>query len=326
MTKKVLITGISGFIGHHTALKLMETDYRFIGLIRPGTDKKRIEDLKRCVNFYEADLANIIELREFLQKNKFDAIIHIGAVRGGRSFPKDIYLKANVDATKELVKNAYNNDSKFIFCSSVGVFGAIPQAVPADENTPKQDDNYYHFTKNRCEKIIDEYVQRGLKAVIVRPSITYGTGDYGFPYTLIKLVQKRMLFLPDQPVKIHLTNVKLLAQAFKNLLVNGFESGQRYIIADKEPVELREMAQFIASELRMKNYSPKIINKRYFAIAESVCKKIRNEIWTARFQLISKDWYYNVEPAYKNLKLDEFRTIPEFRDVVEWFKKNQIKK
>ena len=162
-----------------------------------------------------------------MQKNAFASILHIGALRGGRKFSKEIYLKANVDSTEQLVLNAVNNKSKLIFCSSVGVFGAIPIELPANNKTPKQEDNYYHFTKIKCEAIIQKQVlENKLNACIIRPAITYGGEDFGFPFTLTKLIDKKLLYYPKENNRIHLTHIELLSEAFVKALKMEHCSGK----------------------------------------------------------------------------------------------------
>ena len=321
MTNKILITGISGFIGRNVLRQLVQSYDSITAIIRPGTNPERIDEFVDKVDLIEIDLTDIPTLKEYLDENSFEIIIHIGAVRGGRKLSNSNYFDANVNATEQLVINARDNDSKFIFCSSVGVFGAIPIELPANNSTKKQEDNYYHFTKIRAEAIIQKYVLYGLKAAIIRPSITYGTDDYGFPFTLTKLIDKKLLFLPDQDVKIHLANINVITQAFLRLIEIDYQPGVCYNVADSHPVELHKLAEFINNELKGKPYSSKRdIDIKYFIKGEKAAKIFKSELWIARFQLISRNWYYDVENSYIDLSLKETDTIPNFKIVTDWYK------
>jgi len=326
MTDKILITGSSGFIGRNVLRTLISCYDGITAIIRPGTNIKRIEEFVNKVNFVEIDLADIPTLLAFLNENSFETIIHIGAVRGGRRSSRSDYFKANVDATEQLLLNANDINSKFIYCSSVGVFGAIPLELPANNFTKKQDDNYYHFTKIRAEALIQKYVLYGLNAAIIRPSITYGINDFGFPYTLTKLIDKKLLFLPDQDVIIHLASIDVITQAFNKLIDMTFKPGVCYNIADSKPVELHKLANFINEELKGKPYSSNHnIDIRYFEKGEKISKFIKSELWIARFQLISKHWYYDVSQNYEDLSLKDSMTIPKFKIVTDWYKSLKAK-
>ncbi|MBC8415559.1 MAG: NAD(P)-dependent oxidoreductase [Candidatus Cloacimonetes bacterium] len=327
MSEKILITGSSGFIGRNVLRQLLQKKYEITALIRPRTTAARIAEFTANVKFVEIDLADIAKLKAFLETNVFDIIIHIGAIRGGRNCSKTNFFNTNVNATEQLVLNAQHYNSAFIFCSSVGVFGAIPLELPANNSTKRQPDNYYHFTKIRAESIIQKHVLYGLKAAIIRPAITYGIGDFGFPHTLIKLIDKKLLYLPDTDVRIHLTDVDLLSQAFLKLTESDFTPGVAYNVADKEPVELHELANFISKELRGQPYpGKKNIDKKYFRRGEKISRFFHNELWTARFELISKSWYYDTIEAYNDLLLKSIETIPNFKAVTDWYKQSKIKK
>ncbi|GAB4377511.1 MAG: hypothetical protein Kow0042_25380 [Calditrichia bacterium] len=319
--KRILITGISGFIGRNVARALLSGDHQLTGIVRPGTDSARIEEFTQKVEFIEVDLAETTALREQLAPREFDIILHMGALRGGRKFDTEAYYKTNVLATEELLKLAQEWNSSFIFCSSVGVFGAIPRDVPATNSTPKQADTFYHQTKIEAEALVQAYVKEGLMAVIVRPAITYGMGDYGFPYTLVKMIDKKIFLLPAKPVTIHLTHIDILSLVFKRLCESSFEPGKTYIVADKSPVKLLDLVNFISQQLHGVDYSPyKVVPSFFFDMGIWMAKLIKSDLWKSRFELISKSWYYHTDEVYREFKIAPVETIPAFQIVTDWYK------
>jgi len=321
MINSILITGISGFIGKNVARRLIQKNRKITALIRPSTDLDRVEEFENNIDFKEIDLADIPKLKDFLKQNSFDCIVHIGAIRGGRKFPKQTYFDVNVNATEQLLINALENNSRFIFCSSVGVFGAIPNELPANNQTERRIDNYYHYTKIQAEALLQKYVLQGLNGVIIRPAITYGIGDFGFPFTLTKLIDNNLMYLPDKEIMIHLTSVELLSQAFARLIESNFTPGTAYNIADKKPVKLRELVDFISNELKGKEFpKKKIINNKFFQYGESISRILKSETWISRFELISKSWFYDTNNSYSELSLKQIETIPNFKVVTNWYK------
>ncbi|HNX01820.1 MAG TPA: NAD(P)-dependent oxidoreductase, partial [Candidatus Cloacimonadota bacterium] len=254
MDKKILITGISGFIGGHVGRKLCDQYNDITALIRPETNQSRITQFKDKIHFAHIDLSDTKNLKRYLSENRFDCILHIGALRGGRNADRDHFFRSNVTATQVIAEAALNNHTKLIYCSSVGVFGAAPNELPATNQTERQEDNYYHKTKIHAEAIIQHNVMDGLEAAIVRPSITYGPGDYGFPYTLVRLVKHHLMFLPDKLVWIHLADVNLLSEAFVRLVEYDFAPGMAYNVADREPLKIHDLVQFISRRLTNEDY------------------------------------------------------------------------
>ncbi|MBN1949165.1 MAG: NAD(P)-dependent oxidoreductase [Candidatus Cloacimonetes bacterium] len=322
MKKKILLTGITGFIGRNVARVLLNNGHELICPIRPDTSQHRWQDFQDKITTISLDLSDIKQLRDFLSANCFDAIVHIAALRGGRKYSRDQYFQVNVNSTEQLIINAMANQSQFLFCSSVGVFGAIPSTLPANNRTPKIADNYYHFTKIRAEQLIQNYVLKGLKAVIIRPSITYGAHDFGFPFTLTKLIEKKLLFLPNTPVKIHLTNIDLLEQAFEKALDIPLESGSEFIVADAKPVDIHDLANYISSQIHGKPYSRnRVLSPVYFRMGEKLADALHSDLWKARFELISRSWFYDVSESMNILNLKKIDTIPAFKTVTDWYKK-----
>lgn len=320
--KKALLTGTTGFIGRHLARKLRQNGFQVTGIIRPTSKRPQINGFpnRGTITFLEVDLSDRTTIRRQLEKNTWDFIFHIGAVRGGRDVSRKEYFRVNVEATEEIGEFARDTETKLIFCSSVGVYGAIPQILPAQVNAPFQDDNYYHFTKIEGERRLQEIVAQGLDCVILRPAISYGEGDYGFPYSLVKLTDKGVFFLPPTPVKIHLADVDMLCEAFVAAAEKSLTPGSVYNVADLEPVELKSLVDFICLQLKQKKYPDwKRLPTLAFRAGEKMAALLNNELWKARFELISRSWHYDVSSVGKDLGVVQGPTIPTFEKVITWY-------
>lgn len=325
--KKILITGVTGFIGKAILNKLLNADesYKIFALIRPNTKSSRFQEFGDKIEISSVDLADSASLRLYLEKHiaePFDFVLHIGALRGGRNFPHKQYYLSNVIATEILVEYCTIQKSVLLFCSSVGVFGAIPEEMPANNNSPRIADNYYHYTKIEAEKRINKAVMSGLHAAVLRPSITYGKGDYGFPYQLVKMIRNKRFPLITKRTWIHLCHIDTISDAFVWLLKNEFESGLALNVADREPVQLRDLVNFISRQLFNKNYTLWMqFDRKLFSIFETVFRFLKSELWISRIELISKSWYYDVSKLYDLMQLTPRFTIPGIEIVIREFKK-----
>lgn len=310
---RLLITGITGLIGRSVLEQILQRhlDYQVTAIIRPGTDPDRYTQFASQIDLIQLDLADIHGLKKFLQDSEFDLILHIGALRGGRKFSHTEYLRSNLLSTQQMVEYCKNSDRKLIFCSSVGVFGAIPQELPANNQSPRNPDNYYHFTKIEAEKAINRAALNGLNAAILRPSITYGRGDFGFPYQLVRMIKAHRFPMINKRVWIHLCHIDTITNAFIWLLTNEFRPGLALNVADREPVQLNDLVNFISRQVHNKSYHPLLtIDRKFFRWGEAIARLLKNELWVSRFQLISRSWFYSVAETYELMGLPETWTIP----------------
>lgn len=319
---RLLITGITGMIGKSVlkAILAEKLDFQITALIRPETVQERYSAFRSELEVVKLDLSDTPRLKDYLAENKFDVVVHIGALRGGRNFPKSEYLRANIYSTQQIVEHCLANQAKLLYCSSVGVFGAIPEELPASNATERNPDNYYHYTKIESEKIINQAILKGLHAAILRPSITYGPGDQGFPFQMVKLVSRHLFPLINKRIWVHLCHINTITGAFIWLLKNEFHTGLSLNVADREPVELINLVNFISREVHGGNYHKLInIDRIFFRWGEWLAKLLKNELWLSRFQLISRSWFYYVADTYELMGLPETFTIPGMKITISDF-------
>lgn len=314
--RPILLTGASGFIGRHVAKKLASLrNLQLICILREGAQHPHTDSLTRGGlvvlpgNFYETSV-----IKKAFERYQFQQVIHLAAIRGGGNASPADFQEVNVKGTERLLAEAYRQQvQKFIFCSSVGVHGTIPEAVPAEIESPLCGDNHYHQSKIAAEEAVQAYIQKGLNAFIVRPTITYGPGDDGFPRTLIHLVRRHLLFLPKSNHRVHLVDVERVAEVFCNLVVNDHFAQRIFVAGDIEPIALRDLADWIHWHRYRRSYPTYFrLPDWVFKLAFYLFQKIRNEKWAARVALLSNDWHYECADTYRALGIQPISTREAF--------------
>ena len=163
---KVLVTGGTGYIGSHTAVELLNSDYEIVIIDNFSNSKSDVLDkIKLITNkdfkFYEGDVCNKDLLRKIFNENKIDAVIHFAGYKAvGESVKKPImYYRNNIDSTLSLIEvmNEFNC-KKIVFSSSATVYGN-PTTLPIKEDFPLSTTNPYGSTKLMIENILrDLYI------------------------------------------------------------------------------------------------------------------------------------------------------------------------
>ncbi|HQQ68341.1 MAG TPA: NAD-dependent epimerase/dehydratase family protein, partial [Candidatus Cloacimonadota bacterium] len=127
---KILITGITGFIGGSVASALLPLGHEITALVRPGSSQDCVSKYLGGIKLVYVSLSDIPGLKAFLETADFDTVIHIGALRGGRKANREEYYRSNVSSTEQFVTYCVKSGARLIFCSSVGIWGAIPSELP----------------------------------------------------------------------------------------------------------------------------------------------------------------------------------------------------
>ena len=117
LMKRILVTGISGFLGWHFA-RFMPSKYKLIGIFNTnkvvGGDKR----------FWEIDITDFEYFHQFMDQMKPDAIIHTAAMSRPADCEKypDLSYKINVVVPTLMADYARSNKIPFVFTSSDLVF------------------------------------------------------------------------------------------------------------------------------------------------------------------------------------------------------------
>src|SRR5690349_13217943 len=103
---RILVTGAAGFIGFHTARRLLERGDHVVGLDNlnayydPALKQARVALLEqhRQFGFVKADLADTAAMNEVFSRGRFDAIVHLAAQAGVRYSVENprAYVDSNV--------------------------------------------------------------------------------------------------------------------------------------------------------------------------------------------------------------------------------------
>lgn len=166
---KVLITGITGYIGSHTAIEILKRpDVEVVGidsLINSSLDAVgRIERISnRKIDFHQVDLCDLNSTRKVFEKvGQIDGIIHFAALKAvGESVEKPLlYYHNNIESLINVLECCREYKiSNFIFSSSCSLYGNV-SSLPVNEDTPlAQTESPYAHTKLVGEEILKSFVK-----------------------------------------------------------------------------------------------------------------------------------------------------------------------
>ena len=188
---KVFVTGGTGFTGSHLVRRLLDRGRKV--LVVDNQKGLFYEELEK--QGAKIELGSVTD--EFLIEKLVrdcEVVYHIAAAFRQLNVPNRYYWDVNVEGTRNLVDVAFRSGvRRFVYCSTQGVHGDIKNP-PGNESSPIVPEDYYQLTKYEGEKVVQEYVARGLDAVTLRPTAIYGPGDPERFLILFRLAKRRILF------------------------------------------------------------------------------------------------------------------------------------
>ena len=206
MSKKILVTGGTGFIGSHTVVELYNAGYTPIIVDNfSNSNIKILDQIEQIIAyrpaFYEFDLCDEKLTKEFVDQNSDIAgVIHFAAYKAvGESVEQPLsYYENNLFSLINLLKCVQEfNVPHVVFSSSCTVYGN-PDAIPVTEQSPTKDaESPYGATKQMGERIIQDFTKvQNTNAILLRyfnpvgahPTTHLGELPVGKPMNLVPAI------------------------------------------------------------------------------------------------------------------------------------------
>lgn len=278
---KVLITGGTGFVGHHFVEHILKnTDWKIVILDRlnyASSGFDRLRDIKAYddnrIKTLSTDFSSKLSEGVVREIGAIQYIFHLGAethVDNSIISPEPFVL-SNVMGTLHVLNLAKGlHDSGILRCmfyfSTDEVFGPAPDGVAYCEDDPHNPSNPYAATKSGGEMLVKSYrTTYNLPAIITRSMNIFGERQY-----LEKFLPKIInAVLDETEVIIHANknrtkagsrfyiHARNIADAYLRL-VDYIEEGhdeiknQDFHISGEKEIDNLELAQFVAKVLGKK--------------------------------------------------------------------------
>lgn len=176
MTDKILITGATGFLGHHLIQAAIDQGIEVVAL---GRNPKKLDKITKDFGCkaIQADLNDVAKLKKAAED--CTGIIHSAGLSTVWGQSEDFY-QANILGTRHVVSAAQSaGNIPIVHISSPSIYIRPKHLVDVNEDLawPKSFINDYAETKAMSEKEIQTYVRAKGRAVIIRPQGLIGAGD-----------------------------------------------------------------------------------------------------------------------------------------------------
>jgi len=245
---KVLITGSNGFIGSYLASQLDKKNYEVKRHIR---NQKKLLNNADHVFFTTSDLETAVK--------EIDVVIHCAGKSGPSKNQRndwDSYHEANAIFTKKVaLLAAKNNVKKFIYLSTIKVYGEETLGGPITLNSKLNPADFYAKSKLLGEKELKAITEKNsMSHIILRPGLVYGKEMRGSLNSLRNLI-KYHIPLPVGLLKSNkrsmLSIINLLS--FINLALKSDQaSNNTFLLCDDKNYSTYELVEALGKSINAK--------------------------------------------------------------------------
>jgi len=249
-SKKILITGASGFVGGFLVEEAISRGLTVHSAVRRSSNCEVLDELDTTLVYI--DFEDVDALTKVLQNGNYEYIIHNAGLTKAKA--KEAYFKVNEQYLRNLVEAIRNADlqmDKFLFVSSLAAYGPADlqqDGIVSESSTPQPVTNYGR-SKLAAEKYLKK--QQDIPYNIIRPTAVYGPREYDL-LTVYQTLAKRMeLYVGLSDQRLTFIYVKDLVRAIMDVLLSDHED-TAYFITDGKTYTAQEMNAIVKSEMNIK--------------------------------------------------------------------------
>lgn len=268
MTKNVLITGVSGFVGSHLAEYLVsKTEYRVSGTYLSRRSLANLTSVVKKLNLEQLDLKDQKGVARLVKDVKPDFVFHLAALPAvGSSFDRPAEtIVNNVTAQLNLleaIRNLNLLSCRILVVSSADIYGKVAKKdLPIDEETSFYPTNTYAVSKIAQDFLgLQYFLSYHLQVIRVRPfnhvgprqSLGFVIADFAQKIAKIEKGQlERVLRVGNLDTKRDFTDVRDMVRAYVLLIEKG-KLGEAYNIGSGISHRISEMLTVMLSFAKVK--------------------------------------------------------------------------
>lgn len=247
---RILVTGVSGYIGARLAVRLKASGHTVVGVDRQSARDAAVDE------FVECDLMDGSAYRQAVAD--CDLVCHLAAARGDWGISDAEYYRDNLAASEALISVLEDAGGKpCIFYSTVSVLG--PSDIALDESAPFNGVGAYGKSKADCEDAFRQYAARQRRQVVtIRPSAVFGPGDPGNTnvYRLIDMIFRNRFVMIGRGSEIKTTSyIDNLVDAHMFLMERMNELGEFEVFhyVDEPALSTADIVSVIRSSIGKSN-------------------------------------------------------------------------
>ena len=255
---RILITGITGFVGSHLAEYLLELGYEVHGTLRWRSKTENIDHIKDNLHLHNADIRDGYSMQSVFKEVNPEYCFHLAAqsfVLESWSSPLET-LSTNILGTTNVLEaiKLKCSECKTLVAGSSEEYGLVhPSELPIKEDNPLRPMSPYGVSKVATDKLgILYYMSYKLPVVVTRAFNHTGprrgevfvTSTFAKQIAEIEKGKKSILYVGNLDAKRDWTDVRDIVKAYWSAINKGIP-GEIYNICSGKTVKIKDMLNIL---------------------------------------------------------------------------------
>ncbi|MEI8201688.1 MAG: NAD-dependent epimerase/dehydratase family protein [Bacteroidota bacterium] len=321
----IALTGASGHVGANLTRSLIEKSFHVKVLVY--RDKRAIEGLD--VEIIKGHLLDLDALESLIKGCHY--VVHLAAGISISKYTSAQVFETNVKGTENVAKIALrNNVKRMIHFSSIHAFNQFPLDETLTEKRSLVDENAYLYDRSKAEgeRIVLNYVSKGLDALIISPTSILGPFDFKpslMGQVLLKIARNQIPMLV--PGGYDWVDVRDVCNATISALHNG-KTGEKYLISGSwlSLTGLSNLVGEVLNKKTVKTVCPLWLAKASLPLLNTIDRLQHRDLLYTKESLnilVTGNRNINSSKSQQDLNFTPRKLENTLRDTFDWFRENK---
>lgn len=327
-SKKILITGGTGFLGTHVVRNLIETGEKGIRVIASHVPEWMKDE---GVESIEGSILDAKDLGAALKD--VSVVIHLAGKVSRDNDDATLMNKVHLEGTRLLCDAAVESGAAtLVLASSSGTIAVSEDPFVHDEHSPQPVElltrwAYYASKYYQERTALHGFQGEGKKLVVLNPSLLLGPGDDRMSSTkiVLDLLAKRVPYSPGGG--LNFVDARDAAPVFLSAIEKG-ANGEKYLLGAAN----MPFAEFFGRVERLSGVSAPLINvpKKLAVAGSSIVESFfanwgkTSPVATSEVEQAECFWYFESSKAMEELGFDPRDPQQTLNDTIKYIRSNTL--
>lgn len=236
----ILVTGSNGFIAGFLIERLLEMNYKVLGV----STKENKKFVNKNYKHIRVDITQCLQMERIFERYDISAIIHLAAIahlKDRKKLDWNEFYRVNTLASKTLFTIAAKSNIDVFYASTVDVYGKIEGSIITEDCIPKPNTSYAK-SKFLAERIlIEKFKNSTSKYLIARFAPVYGMDNMKDIYKRAFIKYPKIAYLIGEGYNYHFVSVHNVVDFILKWIISNEKQSGIYNVCDSELVNSKDL-------------------------------------------------------------------------------------